>query len=43
MRAIVYYMAISIDGYISGPEDDISGFVAECDGVDRYLKDLLAI
>jgi len=40
MRQIIYYVAISIDGYISGPGDDISGFVAKGDGVDTYLKDL---
>ena len=27
MRKVVYYVACSIDGYISGRGDDISGFV----------------
>lgn len=40
MRKIVYYVAISIDGYISGLNNDISGFVAEGNGVVRYLADL---
>ena len=33
-------MAISLDGYISGNDGDISGFTAQGDGVDQYLKDL---
>ncbi|MEJ2613143.1 MAG: dihydrofolate reductase, partial [Candidatus Thiodiazotropha sp.] len=33
MRKIVYYVAASIDGYISGPNDDVSGFIYEGDGV----------
>ncbi|HMQ08547.1 MAG TPA: dihydrofolate reductase family protein [Saprospiraceae bacterium] len=40
MRRLIYYVAASIDGYISGPEDDISGFVASGNGVDQYLQDL---
>lgn len=40
MRKIVYYVAVSLDGYISGPNEDISGFVAEGNGVARYLRDL---
>ena len=40
MRKIVYYVAISIDGFISGPGGDVSGFTAEGDGVDKYLEDL---
>ena len=41
MRKIVYYVASSIDGYICGPNEDISGFVQSGDGVEKYLKDLL--
>lgn len=37
---IVYYVAISLDGYIAGPNEDISRFVGEGNGVDKYLSDL---
>jgi dihydrofolate reductase len=40
MNQIVYYVASSIDGFISGKDEDISGFVGEGDGVERYLSDL---
>lgn len=40
MRKIVYYVATSIDGFISGPNDNIGGFVGEGSGVERYLQDL---
>lgn len=40
MRKIVYYVASSLDGYIAGPAEDISGFVGAGDGVDKYLADL---
>lgn len=40
MRDIVYYVAASLDGFISGPDGDISGFSAEGNGVDQYLNDL---
>ncbi len=40
MRKIIYYVASSLDGFISGPDDDISGFVSEGNGIDRYLSDL---
>ncbi|MCB0835487.1 MAG: dihydrofolate reductase family protein [Bacteroidetes bacterium] len=39
-RKIIYYVAASIDGFISGPGDDISGFVADGNGVEKYLADL---
>ena len=37
---IVYYVASSLDGYICGLNEDISGFVGEGSGVNRYLDDL---
>ena len=40
MRNIVYYVATSLDGFISGPDGDISGFAADGNGVDQYLHDL---
>lgn len=40
MNKIVYYVAISIDGYICGLDGDISGFVGEGSGVTKYMSDL---
>ena len=40
MKQIVYYVASSIDGFISGPNNDVSGYVSEGDGVAQYLSDL---
>jgi dihydrofolate reductase len=40
MRKITYYVATSLDGYIAGANDDISGFVSGGSGVERYLADL---
>lgn len=40
MRRIVYYVAVSLDGFISGPDGDISGFAHDGDGVSKYLNDL---
>ena len=40
MNKIVYYVASSIDGYISGVNEDISGFVEGGNGVEKYLNDL---
>src|SRR4028119_579039 len=40
MRKIVYYVASSLDGFICGLNDDISGFVGTGNGVEKYLSDL---
>ena len=40
MGKIVYYVAISIDGFIAGVDGDASAFTANGSGVDQYLKDL---
>ncbi len=40
MRRIVYYVAISLDGFIAGPNEDISGFKQTGNGVDKYIDDL---
>lgn len=40
MKKIIYYVAISIDGFIAGPNEDISGFSTAGDGVNTYLEDL---
>ncbi len=40
MNKIVYYVASSIDGFISGKDGDISGFTAKGNGVQQYLDDL---
>ena len=40
MAKIIYYVASSLDGYIAGPDDDISAFMATGDGVAKYLSDL---
>ncbi|MFK7920558.1 MAG: dihydrofolate reductase family protein [Bacteroidia bacterium] len=40
MRKIVYYVAISLDGFISGPDGDISGFLQSGNGVEKYQQDL---
>ncbi|MCO6481050.1 MAG: dihydrofolate reductase [Phaeodactylibacter sp.] len=40
MRKITYYVATSLDGFIAGPGEDISGFVHSGNGVDQYLQDL---
>ena len=40
MRKIIYYIATSLDGFIAGENDDVSGFIYTGDGVETYLNDL---
>ena len=40
MKKIVYYVAVSIDGFIAGANDDVSGFFHEGEGVEKYKRDL---
>lgn len=40
MQKIIYYVASSIDGFIAGPNDDISKFVPRGKAVEKYLSDL---
>lgn len=40
MKKIIYYVAISIDGFICGADGDISGFVGGGNGLTKYLGDL---
>ncbi len=40
MRKITCYVASSLDGFISGLNDDIGGFVETENGVEKYLADL---
>lgn len=40
MRKVVYYIAMSIDGFIMDLGDNIEKFVVEGSGVDQYLSDL---
>ncbi|MFN2100083.1 dihydrofolate reductase family protein [Altererythrobacter sp. MF3-039] len=40
MHPIIYDVAVSIDGYISGPDGDISSFPQEGPVVDDYLERL---
>ncbi|MBR9777952.1 MAG: dihydrofolate reductase [Cytophagales bacterium] len=41
MKKIVYYVATSLDGYIAGENGDISQFLMQGKGVDKYQADLL--
>ncbi len=40
MQKIIYYVASSLDGFIAGTNDDISKFIPEGKGVEKYLSDL---
>lgn len=40
MQKIIYYVASSLDGFIAGANDDISKFIPQGKGVEKYLSDL---
>lgn len=40
MQKIVYYVASSLDGFIAGENDDISQFILQGKGVEKYQSDL---
>lgn len=40
MRSIIYDVAVSLDGYIAGPDDDIGGFVMEGQHAHDYFARL---
>ncbi|RAJ12267.1 dihydrofolate reductase family protein [Arenibacter echinorum] len=40
MQKIIYYVASSLDGFITGKNDDISQFILQGKGVEKYLADL---
>lgn len=40
MRKLVYDVAVSLDGFIAGANDDISGFLMQGDHVDAYFERL---
>ena len=40
MRKIIYYVAVSLDGFICGENNDISAFVGAGNGVQKYFSDL---
>lgn len=41
MNKIIYYVATSLDGFISGPNSGISKFLSHGDAVEKYKADLL--
>lgn len=42
MKKIIYYVASSIDGFISGEQNDVSGFTYEGEAIKQYIEDLKA-
>ncbi|WP_040282596.1 dihydrofolate reductase family protein [Psychroserpens damuponensis] len=40
MGKIIYYVASSLDGFIAGKNDDISQFILQGNGVEKYQEDL---
>lgn len=41
MKKNIYYVATSLDGFIAGANDDISQFIMQGKGVDKYKSDLI--
>ncbi|CCQ16217.1 putative uncharacterized protein [Rhodococcus sp. AW25M09] len=39
MRELVYYVAVSLDGYIAAPDDTFSDFPMQGDHIDMILRD----
>ena len=39
-RKIIYYVASSLDGFIAGKNDNISQFILQGEGVEKYQSDL---
>lgn len=39
MRELVYYVAVSLDGYIAAPDDTFDAFAVEGDHIDMILRD----
>lgn len=40
MNRIIYYVATSLDGFISGFNEDVSNFIYQGEAVNKYLEDL---
>jgi dihydrofolate reductase len=40
MRRIIYYVGVSLDGYIAGVENGIDSFIHNGPGADQFLEDL---
>lgn len=40
MKKIVYYIASTIDGFIAGEHDDVSGFIQTGAGVETYFNEI---
>lgn len=40
MQKLVYYVAMSLDGFIAGENEDVSGFIYTGKGVETYLQEL---
>lgn len=40
MKKLIYYVAMSLDGYIAGENDEVGDFIYLGEGVNQYLADL---